>query len=63
MFTERFLCRFFYGDENKSDGTPANLDFSETAHATAYWDAISRKERGDWYLRFDADGKALSKDL
>jgi len=51
--------RFYYGDECKSDGSPANMDWSDVAHATAYWDAISRKERGSWYLRFGPDGKPL----
>ena len=63
LYLPNGLYRFYYADENKADGTPANLDWSETAHATAYWDAISRKERGKWYLRFDADGNALPHDL
>ena len=50
------LYRFYYGDQNKPDGSPAT-DWSDVAHATAYWDAISAKERGNWYLRFGPDGK------
>ena len=57
------MCRFYFGDENKPDGSPANADWSDTAHATAYWDAISRKERGNWYLRFGGDGKPFPEEI
>lgn len=53
--------RFYYGDESRPDGSPANQDWSDAAHATAYFDAVSKKERGGWYLRFGADGKPYSK--
>jgi len=53
--------RFYFGDENKSDGSPASLDWSDSAHATAYWDVISSEGRRDWYLRFDAGGKPLPR--
>ena len=61
--TQVLLCRFYFGDENKPDGSPANADWSDTAHATAYWDAISRKERGNWYLRFGGDGKPFPEEI
>ena len=54
--------RFYFGDENQPDGTPAH-NWSDAAHAVAYWDAISSKERGNWYLRFGPDGKPLPQQI
>jgi len=55
----RSCGRFHYGNESKPDGSPAGEDWSGTAHAAAYWNAISREERGDWYLKFGPGGELL----
>jgi hypothetical protein len=51
--------RFYFGDEDKPDGSPANADWNDTARATARRGAISRKDKGDRCLKFGADGEPL----
>ncbi|KAH6689923.1 hypothetical protein BKA61DRAFT_533224 [Leptodontidium sp. MPI-SDFR-AT-0119] len=43
---------FYFGDERKADGTPANYEISGENHANFYLELASKKEQGPWNASF-----------
>jgi hypothetical protein len=46
------LCRFYYADERKEDGTPVYREISGEAHATHYLELAEGEEQGPWQQTF-----------
>lgn len=47
-----FFNSFYFGDEMKADGTPANYEISGENHANFYLELASKKEQGPWNASF-----------
>jgi hypothetical protein len=45
------ICRFYYGDERKADGT-AIYRVDGEAHAKLYWGLAEAKMQGPWMQTF-----------
>ena len=50
-----FICRFYYGDERKSDGSHGGQGISGENHAKFYLKLAERIEQGPWKATFVGD--------
>ena len=46
------MCRFYYGDERKADGSSASMDIDGEAHGKFYAQLAEGKSQGPWQQTF-----------
>ena len=51
MKKTKTICRFYYGDERKADGS-AIYRVDGEAHAKLYWELAEEKTHGPWMQTF-----------
>lgn len=49
------MCRFYYTDERKLDGSPAYFDLSGDGHAKQYVSLAEGGKQGPWHQTFVTD--------